>query len=137
MVKHLDHLNLSVSDLADTEAFYGGLFGFQRVEEGVSDGVPWRILRAGEAMLCLYEHPDYTFVEHGSGTGPRHGLNHMGLRITDPEAFLARAQEMSVEIRYGGEVSWPHSRAWYVADPTGYEIEVVAWKDDTVRFDAA
>ena len=25
-------------------------------------------------------------------------------------------------------------RSWYIADPTGYEIEVVRWEKDEVRF---
>jgi hypothetical protein len=41
----------------------------------------------------------------------------------------------NVEVNYGGEVHWPHSRSWYVNDPTGWEIEVVRWQGDTVRFE--
>ena len=36
-----------------------------------------------------------------------------------------------------GAVAWPHATAWYVLDPTGYEIEVALWDDDVVRFPAA
>ena len=34
------------------------------------------------------------------------------------------------------EIVYPHSRSWYVYDPTGYEIEVVSWKGDRVAFEA-
>jgi len=34
-------------------------------------------------------------------------------------------------------VHYAHSHSWYVAEPTGYEIELVVWDDDTIRFDAA
>lgn len=133
MVRQLDHLNLTVHDLADSEAFYAGVLGFERVEGGLWNGTPWAILRAGEAMLCLYEHPEF------EGTEPTdtHRLNHFALRLSDPEAFLAAVADQGVEVRYGGAVHWPNSRSWYVADPTGHEIEVVAWKDDEVRFDSA
>ena len=35
------------------------------------------------------------------------------------------------------EVADPHSRSWYVTDPTGYEIEVAHWNGDRIVFDAA
>lgn len=132
-VKHLDHLNLTVADLATTERWYAEVFGFRRVEGGVHRGHPWAILRAGEALLCVYEHPRRPAPDSEGA----HRVNHFGLRITDAEDFLARAEAAGVEVRYGGVVEWPHSRSWYVADPTGYEIEVAAWRDDTVRFGAA
>ncbi len=59
----------------------------------------------------------------------------MALRITDGEAWEARVADEGVTIRYDGVVRWPHSRSWYVDDPTGYGIEVVLWNDDTVSFE--
>jgi catechol 2,3-dioxygenase-like lactoylglutathione lyase family enzyme len=132
-VKQLDHLNLSVRDLAETLAWYGRVFGFQKVEEGVYEGRPWAILRGGEALLCCYEHPERGAPEpeeHG-----HHGVSHFGLRIDDRAAWEATAKREGVEIRYGGPVQWPHSTAWYVMDPTGYEIEVALWNEGRSRFD--
>jgi catechol 2,3-dioxygenase-like lactoylglutathione lyase family enzyme len=131
MVKHLDHLNMSVADLEATTAFYQGLFGFETVEAGVWRGKPWRILKAGEALLCLYQ-----FDRNAPDASDAHRLSHFALRITDSEAFKARAAELGVPINYGGKVEWPYSDAYYVNDPTGYEIEVVHWHDDEVRFSA-
>jgi catechol 2,3-dioxygenase-like lactoylglutathione lyase family enzyme len=131
-VKHLDHVNLSVRDLAATEAWYGRVFGFQRVEGGIHHGRPWSILRSGEALLCVYEYPELGDPDpevHG-----HHGLFHFALRITDPAAWRETVRREDVEVLYGGEVAWPHSTAWYVADPTGHEIEVACWKDDRVAF---
>jgi len=31
-------------------------------------------------------------------------------------------------------IQWPHSLAWYINDPTGWEIEVVYWENDTISF---
>jgi catechol 2,3-dioxygenase-like lactoylglutathione lyase family enzyme len=131
-VKHLDHLNLTVRDLAETVDFYGRLFGFEVVESGVYEGAPWAILRSGDAMLCCYEHAEFEVVR------PRiasiHGMNHLALRIVDREAWEAVVAVEKPELLYGGVTRWPHSTAWYVADPSGYEIEVALWNDDTVRF---
>jgi catechol-2,3-dioxygenase len=131
-VKHLDHLNMSVAALGASIDWYGRVFGFRKVEEGVDGGRPWAILRSGEALLCLYEHdergtPDPE--EHG-----HHGLAHFGLRITDRKAWEATVAQEKLRVAHGGAYRWPHSTAWYVTDPTGYEIEVALWDDDAVRF---
>ena len=63
-----------------------------------------------------------------------HGLSHFGLRIQDRAAWEETVAREQVEVSYGGEVDWPHSSAWYVVDPTGYEIEVALWDDDAVAF---
>jgi catechol 2,3-dioxygenase-like lactoylglutathione lyase family enzyme len=131
-VKHLDHLNMSVADLAASEAWYGRVFGFRRVEGGMYEGRPWAILRSGEALLCLYEYPERKDPDpevHG-----HHAPSHFGLRITDAKEFEETARKEGVEILYGGAVQWPHSTAFYVQDPTGYEIEVACWKGDRVQF---
>lgn len=135
-VKQLDHLNLTVRSFDETVEFYGRVFGFELVEEAVQNGVRWGVIRSGDAMLCIYEHPELEFLDRfallESGL---HGLNHMAFRITDAEAFQEIVQRDGLELNYGGEVQWPHSKAWYIKDPTGYEIEVALWDDDEVTFD--
>ncbi len=131
-VKQLDHLNLSVGNLATSADWYRRVFGFERVEGGVTEGHPWAILRSGEALLCLYEHPERGAPDpevHG-----HHGLSHFGLRIEDRAAWEATVEREGLEVDYGGAFRWPHSTAWYVNDPTGHTIEVACWDDDTVRF---
>jgi catechol 2,3-dioxygenase-like lactoylglutathione lyase family enzyme len=133
VVKALDHLNLSVANLEASENWYRRVFGFERVEGGEIEGQPWAILKSGEALLCLYEHPERGVPdpeEHG-----HHGLAHFGLRIVDREAWEATVKREGVKVDYGGAYRWPHSTAWYVEDPTGYTIEVAHWDTDTVRFD--
>jgi catechol-2,3-dioxygenase len=131
-VKHLDHLNMSVADLAAAREWYARVFGFEAVEEGVHEGRPWAILKSGEALLCLYEHKERRAPDpevHG-----HHGLSHFGLRITDRKAWDDTVRRERVEVLYGGAVRWPHSTAWYVQDPTGNEIEVALWDRDRVAF---
>ena len=131
-VKHLDHLNMTVKDFDETAAWYGRVFGFEVVQDEVADGMRWGVLQSGDAMLCIYEHPEYEF-------GPRddrsqHRVKHLALRITDRESWEATLEREQLELNYDGETRWPHSAAWYVSDPTGYEIEVALWDNDTVAF---
>lgn len=131
-VKHLDHLNLTVKDFDETADWYRRVFGFEVVQDEVADGMRWGVLRSGEAMLCIYEHPEF---EHGPREDlGQHRLQHLALRITDREAWEEVLRREQLELNWGGETRWPHSTAWYVSDPTGYEIEVALWDNDTVTF---
>ena len=132
IVKHIDHLNLSVQNLEQTIDWYARIFDFQVVEAAEQGGQPWAILKAGEALLCLYQRPELPFIERK--TRPVHGMNHLSYRITDRSAWLHILERESLPLNHGHELIYDHSVSWYVTDPTGYEIEVVLWKDDTVRF---
>ena len=63
-----------------------------------------------------------------------HHLAHFGLRITDKKSWKKKIEGGNLPILYDGVVQWPNSLAWYIKDPTGWEIEVVYWDDDTIRF---
>ena len=132
-VKQLDHLNISVSVFDETADWYARVFGFEVVEDQVdADGIRWGVIRSGDAMLCIYEHPDLESVK--PRTRGIHGINHFALRITDREEWERILESEQLELNWGGEVRWPHSTAWYVSDPTGYEIEVALWDGDKVAF---
>lgn len=135
-VTHLDHLNLTVRDFEETAAWYGRVFGFEVVEkETDAHGRPWGVLRSGDALLCIYEHPEFRFEDSDvRGERRAHGINHFGLRITDRAAWEKTMAREGIQPAYGGPVSWPHSTAWYIEDPTGYEIEVALWDDGAPRF---
>lgn len=130
-VKQLDHINLTVTNFKETVDWYGRLFGFEVVEQGVINDHPWGVIRCGEAMLCIFERPDFT----NDLPENVHRVNHFGLRITDRNHWEETIDRENVKVEYGGPVRWPHSTAWYIKDPTGYEIEVALWDNDQVRFD--
>src|SRR5262245_24986280 len=131
----MDHLNLSVRDLDETVAWYGRVFGFSVAEKGEWDGVRWAILRAGDTMLCAYHRPEFAFLDNDElGRRRLHGIRHPGFRITDEKRWLATVERERLPVE---EIDYPHSRSWYVYDPTGYEIEVVSWKNDRVAFESA
>ena len=135
-IKHLDHLNLTVTNLQDTIEWYRAVFGFEPVEHGVRNGSPWAIIKSGEAMLCVYEDPARTAPSrYLIDKGPQHTIYHFGLRITDREAWLLKIEEHNLELDFDGETDYPHSTSWYVTDPTGYSIEVALWDNDVIRFD--
>ncbi len=137
-VSKLDHLNMSVVNFAETVDWYRRVFGFELVESGFEDGQPWGVIRAGDAMLCIYQHPERTLrTKPALEASGLHFISHFGLRIDDPSSFEATVEREGVEVQYGGAVRWPHSTAWYISDPSGYTIEVAHWDGDRVSFESA
>lgn len=126
MISQLDHLNLSISNFDETVAWYRRILGFTPVESGVQSGQRWCILRAGEAMLCLYDAPDTV--------GRSGGFNHLALRIRDRAALERSLREHQVPINHGGLWRHPHSDAYYLVDPAGNHLELVLWDQDQVSF---
>ena len=136
-IKHLDHLNLTVSNLEESIAWYAAVFGFEVVERGKREEGPWAIIKSGESTLCIYQDESRGGpVQFEKDDPTRHVIYHFGFRITDREAWLAQIEKHNLVLEHGGENHYPHSSSWYVADPTGYSIEVVCWNEDEIRFDA-
>jgi len=135
----IDHLNFTVDHFDASADWYRRVFGFEIVERAEQDGLPWGVLRSeggkGDAMLCIYEAHGRTHHDRFAlRDRDQHGLAHFALRIHDEADWLATIQRENIEVLYGGVVTWPHSRSWYIKDPTGYEIEVVLWADEHITF---
>lgn len=136
-VRHWDHANITVNDLEQTIGFYGRLLDFVVVERGGDEApFPWAIIRSGEAMLCIYEHPSLPVGPKYPEAPLTHEVRHLALRIQGGLAFLRRLNDQGVALLFGGPVEWPHSTSYYFVDPSGHQIEVVVWNDDSIRFDS-
>ncbi len=135
LVKHLDHVNLTVASFEESAAWYRRVFGFEVVERGSdSERNPWGVLRSGDALLCIYERPGFRFEKYQAHVPRRvHAIARFGLRITDRGKWEETLEREKVECIYS-DWHYPHSRSWYVVDPTGWEIEVALWDGDTVSF---
>jgi catechol 2,3-dioxygenase-like lactoylglutathione lyase family enzyme len=134
----MDHVNLTVRDFKETVDWYRKVFQFKLVEEALSDGVRWGILRSkegsGDHMLCIYEYAERSFWDrHELRRRGLHGVSHWGFRISDPAAWLETLRRLGLD---AARWEYPHSVSWYVQDPTGYEIEVAYWKEG-VKFGLA
>ncbi len=127
MKLNLDHLNMTVASLKQSEIWYKKVFGFERVEGGVRNGRAWSIVKKDESMLCLYE--DAALSPAYAHPTKDHNLNHFGIRIRDRAEWEAVVAREKLEVAYGGPVAYPHSQSWYVTDPSGHEIEVSYWPE--------
>ncbi len=121
-VKQMDHLNMGVRNIAETEKFYRDLFGFELKERGVGkDGGAYAIIGAADRVyLCIYEEGDLPRPENHLF------IYHFGLYLDDFDAAVKELQERNIELSYGGGVVQNgKSRSMYICDPNGYEIELV------------
>ncbi len=124
----LDHINLSVENLRDSLDWYHDLFHFKVVEEGQHRGTPYAIVKNDQSMLCLYELPTRAKPE----ASEHHKVYHFGLRVTDSEAWEKHLQSLNIQPHLVWD--YPHSKSWYLYDPTGHEIEVCYWHNNKIQF---
>lgn len=132
----LDHLNLTVRNFEETVAWYGRVFGFTLVEQGVEDEGPWGIIRSGDSMLCVYERPTREAPRRGSEAERFHLVNHFGLRLAqrDRARWETTLKDEALPTFHGSPLRYPRSTSWYVKDPSGHMIEVSVWDDERVVF---
>ncbi len=131
----IDHLNISVKDLDKTTLWYERVFGFKAVEQGVRQGIRWKIIRNGDTMLCLNEHKSKKMFSQAEEDVKNINLiNHFSLRINSSDEWQAVMDKEDLEYSYTSPTQYPHSTSWYVFDPNGIEIEVTHWKNDEISF---
>lgn len=134
-VRHIDHVNLTVSDLDASVDWYGRVFGFVVVEGGLhaSSNTRFAIVKSGDAMLALYEVKGRHVPDRAERARLGvHGMVHFSLRVANKAALEATLQREGVVVDH--YTRYPHSDSFYVNDVDGYEIEVSCWDDDVIRF---
>ena len=126
----LDHINMSVNNLPESLYWYKNVFNFEVVEQGEHKGLPYAIIKSNESMLCLYELKD----KISPAENTNHKVYHFGLRVRDMDQWEKKISEQKLSINL--QWNYPHSKAWYLSDPTGHEIEVTYWNDDKIKFNS-
>lgn len=109
---YIDHINMTVKNLAGSIEFYRSLFGFEILKEQAE----WKSVIIGNSRikLCLYEDPGLVIGE---------GLNHFGFHVENFGDIRKKCIEMEVSMPYD-TVNWEKSKSVYIVDPSGYEIEL-------------
>lgn len=127
----LDHVNFTVENFRESVEWYHKIFSFELVEKGISEaGNKWGILKNGDSMLAITEYPDKKW----GVSEEYHQTYHIGLRLADKQEWEEKIRQYNLETYYGSPITYPHSRSWYVKDPTGHEIEVAIWNNNKVQF---
>lgn len=115
-VNAIDHINMSVKDLAKSLKFYQDVFGFEIKEDQSKDDS--YIIGNEHVKLCMYEDKELKMKE---------GLNHFGFFIENFDEIISKCNEMKIPVSYGGAIEWKNaqrSKSIYITDPSGYVIEL-------------
>ena len=108
----IDHVNMTVKNLAESVSFFKQLFGFEVIKDQPEQDS--QIIGNESVKLCLYEDPG---LDIGSG------INHYGFHVENFDAVVEACRDLGVSMPYG-IVDWGPSRSVYIVDPSGYEIEL-------------
>ena len=121
---HLEHVNLTVSDLDRSLDFYGQLLGFKLRWQGkTSDGKPVAHIGTDDSYLALFEgEPAPVRIDYDSV-----GFNHFGVVVDDLGSMRSRLDQLGAEIHFEGD--YEPGRRIYFLDPDGYEVELVEYPD--------
>ena len=119
----LEHVNLTVSDVDRSVAFYRDIFGFAlRWEGDLGDGRRGAHVGGEDFYLALFEAAapgrapyDYSVV----------GINHFGFVVDDFDALLADLARRGID--YVLIDDYEPGRRSYFFDPDGHEIEAVSY----------
>jgi catechol 2,3-dioxygenase-like lactoylglutathione lyase family enzyme len=119
----LEHVNLTVTDLDRSIAFYSDLLNLHVRWKGPIDGD-----RLGAHVgddnfyLALFQAVAPGEVDHNYLTP---GINHFGFVVDDLDAARARVEQLGCTIHLEGD--YDPGRRIYFFDPDGYEVELVAY----------
>ena len=128
---HLEHLNLVVSDIPATLAFYQAAFPQWRVRD--SGAAEWY----GKPRKWLHFGDDYqylTFNDDGEGenrnlAGHQTGLAHFAFVTNNLDALIERLAAADFTPAKDG-ADEPYRKNIYYVDPAGFEVEFVEYLSD-------
>jgi catechol 2,3-dioxygenase-like lactoylglutathione lyase family enzyme len=128
-VAGLAEIVLWVRDMEAALHFYRDLFGLEIISP---PELPNKFLRAGAGgagipeMIVLIPHPDQAF--DFPREKPKRVLHHLALRVEGPDYddLQGRFNAADIEVRSGVHPVLKGVRTFYVDDPDGNEVEVIA-----------
>ena len=119
----LEHVNLTVSDLDRSIAFYCDLLDLNIRWKGlIDDSRLGAHVGDDHGYLALFQATKDGEVEHDY---LRPGVNHFGFVVDDLEDAQRRLAELGASVHLVGD--YEPGRRIYFMDPDGYEVELVSY----------
>lgn len=120
----LEHVNVTVTDVERSAAFYGDLLGWHVRWKGTLDG--------GRSAAHVGDDRCYLALFEATGDGPvdhdytTRGINHFGLVVDDLDAVHRRLVELGAE-GITPIADYEPGRRLYFRDPDDIEVELVEY----------
>lgn len=119
----LEHVNLTVSDLDRSIAFYCDLLDLTVTWKGLIDDTRLGAHVGDDSgYLALFQATQTGEVEHDY---LRPGVNHFGFVVDDLDDARRRLTELGATVHLEGD--YEPGRRIYFMDPDGYEVELVEY----------
>ena len=126
---YLEHVNMTVRDLEESIHFYcellGGVISWKGTALNMRRTVPAAHVKLAGGYISMFER------EHGERAHYDYappGVNHVGFVVDDLSRVRSKLSEMGVPIEKEADYE-PGSRL-YIFDPSGIELELVAYDED-------
>jgi catechol 2,3-dioxygenase-like lactoylglutathione lyase family enzyme len=120
----IDHVALGVGDIERSVKWYTEVLGFERVHEGMWDGVP-TFIGKGNTGIALF--PASSGAESTPPIGRGIRMLHLAFRA-DRENFLAAQRELQ---KRGIDFEFQDheiSHSIYFRDPDGHQLEITTYE---------
>ncbi len=120
---HLEHINLTVSDLDRSIAFYRDLLDLPTRWKGpIDDERLGAHVGDDRSYLALFQATADGPIDHDY---MRPGVNHFGFVVDDLEDMRRRLERLGAIVHL--EADYEPGRRIYFSDPDGYEVELVEY----------
>jgi len=128
----LDHVALSVPEIAESVAWYQQMFGFKEVNRrGEPNGMQEVLIQRGDIKIELFQLPGAAPLPDSrrdpSEDFRTHGLKHFAFRVKDVRAVLAELQAKGVKVVFQLR-DYPGAAFAFVSDNAGNAIELIQYK---------
>lgn len=121
-LKGIDHVALAVRDVEQSANWYVEVLGFERLHQGMWNGIP-AFIGKGTTAIALFPARDNS----QSGAGAKIGMLHLAFRA-DRKNFLGAQEELrSRGIKFEFQ-DHEISRSIYFRDPDGHELEITTYE---------
>jgi len=120
----IDHAALGVRDIERSVKWYVEVLGFERLHEGVWDGVPTFIGRGNTGIALFPANPD---AKPTSSSHRKLRMLHLAFRA-DRENFLVAQRELKERgIKFEFQ-DHEISHSIYFRDPDGHQLEITTYE---------
>lgn len=119
-IENLHHVSVTVTDLARSRRFYGGVLGLRELPRP-NFNVDGAWYEAGDRHVHLIVFPDTQMIRARRDIDPRE--THFALRVADYQETMTHLREHGVEVldRHDNVTDWAQI---YILDPDGNIIEL-------------